>query len=139
MDNHNIHVELLPSPETRLNVAPGERASNDTPTTIDSFSSMFSGLAASSIALASSVASSVKDLDQRYGVSERVTTTTAAAWESSKQFATQIDEKYHIKDTIAGAADTTKKQLSAATEAIKSTTGDIASSVSSPRQSSSPK
>lgn len=111
IDGANIKVELFPVEEektARFSPQQSETATND------SFTSIFSGLAASGMAFASAVGSKVKEIDQQYAISDSVVAGASTAWMESKKFASNIDSKYHIRDSVSGAAQTTKEHVMSA-------------------------
>lgn len=101
-----------------------------------SFSSFFSSLAESSVALASTVAASAKSLDQQYKISETVTTTATTAWEGTKKFAQDVDEKYHVREGVTTAAAATKERVASVTSTL---TEKVAGSKEGGRASTSPR
>ena len=144
IDGANIKVELFPVEEkttpTRSSPQQSETATND------SFTSIFSGLAASGMAFASAVGCKVKEIDQQYAISDSVVAGASTAWTESKKFASTIDNKYHIKDSVSGAAQTTKEHVMSAAGSFgvkksssksPQSTSPRATPPSSPRQTSS--
>lgn len=112
VDGSNIRVEMFPLEEERSGMQ-GTPASQKSAaaTTNDSFTSIFSGLASSSRSFVSSVTSKVKELDQQYGVSETIVAGASTAWSESKKLASDIDTKYHVKDTVNSAVQSTKEKV----------------------------
>lgn len=112
VDGSNIRVEMFPSEEERPG-REGTPASQKSAAgaTNDSFTSIFSGLASSSRSLVSSMAGKVKELDQQYGVSETIVAGASTAWSESKRLASDIDNKYHVKDTVSSAVQSTKEKV----------------------------
>lgn len=113
VDGSNIRVEMFPLEEEQQPGRGGTPASQKSAagTTNDSFTSVLSGLASSSRSLVSSVASRVKELDQQYGVSETIVAGASTAWSESKRLASDLDSKYHVKETVNSAVQTTKERV----------------------------
>lgn len=117
-------MELFPLIDDKQPLRASPQPSQTTTTASnDSFTSIFSGIAASSMAFASSLASTVKTIDQQYGVSETVISGASTAWSQSKKIASDIDTKYHVKESVASAVQTTK-------EGVISTAGTITEKIS---------
>ena len=133
IDGANVRVELFPMPDEAAPrssaSASGSAASSSARSTArsggssSSLSSIWNNISTTSLALASTVATKVKQVDAQYGVSEKVTTGASAAWQHSKKVAADIDEKYKVQEKAAAAAS---KAKSAASSAASSVTEQIA-------------
>jgi len=79
-----------------------------------SFSSILGNISTSSLALASSVVSSVKSVNERYKVTEKVSSGASTAWRKSKQVASDIDSRFKVSENVAAAVQKTKENVSSA-------------------------
>lgn len=134
VDGSNIKVDLF----SAVDSPPLEPQSTSPPPTNDSFTSILSGLAASGVAFAEAVATKVKDIDKEYAVSDTVIAGASTAWNESKKFVSELDEKYHIKDSMNSAVQKTKEGVTTATTSLNQKfTGSGSPKSPSPRNSPS--
>lgn len=139
IDGVNIKVEPFPHHDSPQ---PSERSDHQPPTN-DSFTSIFSGIASTSRAWAESISTKVKELDKQYGVSDTVVSGASTAWTESKKFVGDLDQKYHFKESVDSAVQTTKEHMASAASTFNQKFGGKAPSPSggasptsrSPRQS----
>lgn len=123
VDGATLKIDLFPPSENNNNNSSGSTPSNNdrsmggerygssTPVSNDSFTSIFSGIASSGRAFASSMATKVKAFDQQYKVSDTVVSGATTAWNESKRLATDIDTKYRVSESVSSAVKSTKDKV----------------------------
>ena len=128
IDGRNVTVALFSLPEEQnLPQRTGKTSSTRGTGSTSSFSSVLGNISATSLALASTVVSKVQSVNEKYKVSETVSTGASNAWRESKRVASDLDTRYKVKENVSSAVQATKKKVSS-----------IASSLSkSPQMSSS--
>lgn len=130
IDGHNVTVVLFSSPDKEKHTLGGQRKSPSirgdgrqhqqpaTNASTSSFSSIMGNISASSLALASSMVSSVKSVNEKYKVTETVSTGASSAWRESKRMASDLNTRYKIKENVAAAAQTTKEKVSSLASSV---------------------